>query len=80
MPNVPNQNLSSAQQEALTIYRKLTDTLGEPPSVREFAKALGKTHNAAHYMIQRLREKGYLSMKPVTVIRPRLTAKGRAAK
>lgn len=80
MSNQPNENLSSAQEDALAVYRRLTDKLGEPPSVRQFAEALGKSHNAAHYMIGQLRKKGYLSMKPVTIIRPALTAKGRRAK
>lgn len=80
MPNVPNENLSSTQQEALDAYRKHVERHGEPPTVRELGEALGKSHNAAHYLIQKLREKGYLSMKPVTIIRPKLTAKGRSAK
>lgn len=80
MSNAPNDNLSSTQQEALAVYRRLTEKKGEPPTVREFASALGKSHQAAHYMIQKLREKGYLSMRPVTIIRPTLTAKGRQAK
>lgn len=79
MSNQPNTALSSTQAEALALYRKLTDRNGEPPTVREFAKALGKSHNGAHYLIQKLREKGYLTMKPVTIIRPTLTAKARRA-
>lgn len=75
-----NRNLTTTQEHALGVYRRLTEKLGEPPSVRAFAEALGRTHNSAHRMIGQLREKGYLSMKPVTIIRPRLTAKGRAAK
>lgn len=76
-----NTNLTSAQEHALGIYRKLCDKHGgESPTVREFAAALGKTHTTAHQYIQQFRAKGYLSMKPVTIIRPKLTAKGRAAK
>lgn len=75
-----NMNLTSVQQEALEAYRRLCDRKGEPPTVRELGEALGKSPNAAHALIQRLREKGYLSMKPVTIIRPTLTAKGRRAK
>lgn len=80
MPNVPNRALSSAQERALDIYRRLTERNGSPPSVREFAEALGQSHNAAHYMIGRLREKGFLSMKPITITRPALTAKGSKAR
>lgn len=75
-----NMNLTTVQEEALTAYRKLCDKKGEPPTVRELALALGKSTNAAHALIGKLREKGYLSMKPVTIIRPTLTAKGRKAK
>lgn len=75
-----NTNLTSTQEHALGVYRRLTEKKGEPPTVRELAEALGKSRNAAHFMIQQLREKGYLTMKPVTIIRPKLTAKGRAAK
>lgn len=75
-----NQNLTTRQEEALTAYRRLTEKAGEPPTVRQLAAVLGTGHNAAHQLIQKLREKGYLSMKPVTIIRPTLTAKGRKAK
>jgi Mn-dependent DtxR family transcriptional regulator len=75
-----NRNLTTVQEEALVVYRRLTDKKGgEPPTVRELASAIGKSPNAAYGLIQRLREKGYLTMKPVTVIRPRLTAKGKKA-
>lgn len=76
-----NRELTTTQKEALDTYRRLTDKNGgDPPSVRELASALGKGHNAAHQLIQKLREKGYLSMKPVTIIRPTLTAKARKTK
>lgn len=83
MPDEPPRNLelTTTQKQALDMYRRLTDKNGgEPPTVRQLGDALGKGHNAAHQLIQRLREKGYLSMKPVTIIRPTLTAKGRKAK
>jgi len=75
-----NDNLSSAQQEALEAYRRLTDKNGgEPPTVRQLAETIGKSPNAAFALMQKLREKGYLTMKPVTTIRPRLTAKAKKA-
>lgn len=78
-PPAPNQNLTSTQEHALGVYRRFTEKHGEPPSVRAFAEALGKSKTAAHALIEQLRAKGYLSMKPVTTIRPRLTAKARKA-
>lgn len=80
-PRMPeNKNLTTTQEHALAIYRKLSERLGEPPSVRVFAEALGKSHTAAYQFLQQFRKKGYVSMKPITIIRPRLTAKGRNAK
>jgi len=77
----PNTELTTAQKQALVAYRRHCDEhAGEPPTVRWLADALGKSPNAAHQLIQRLREKGYLSMKPVTINRSKLTAKGRAAR
>jgi Mn-dependent DtxR family transcriptional regulator len=76
---LPNQNLTTTQEKALATYRRLTERRGEPPTVREFAAALGKSRSAAFALIGQLREKGYLSMKPVTTIRPRLTAKAKRA-
>jgi len=75
-----NRNLTTVQEQALKAYRRLTeDKGGEPPTVRELASAIGKSHNAAFALIGKLREKGYLTMKPVTTIRPRLTAKAKKA-
>lgn len=80
MPD-PNKNLTTTQERALSHYRRLTEENGgEPPTVRQLGAALGVSHNPAYQLIQRLREKGYLTMKPVTITRPTLTAKGRKAK
>jgi Mn-dependent DtxR family transcriptional regulator len=77
----PNRNLTTTQERALVAYRQLTDQNGgEPPTVKQLADCLGVSRNPAYQLMQRLREKGYLSMKPVTIIRPTLTAKGRKAK
>jgi SOS-response transcriptional repressor LexA len=76
-----NTELTPAQKQALDAYRRHCDEhAGAPPTVRWLADALGKSPNAAQQLIERLREKGYLSMKPVTIIRSKLTAKGRAAR
>lgn len=75
-----NKNLTTDQENALAVYRNLEQRLGEPPSVRVYAEALGKSHSSAHHFIQQFRKKGFVSMKPITIIRPRLTAKGRKAK
>lgn len=73
---VPNTNLTSTQQHALDVYRRLTAESGQPPSVRELAAALGTSHTSAHALVGKLRDKGYLGMKPVTVTRLMPTTKG----
>lgn len=72
-----NRNLTSTQEQGLKIYRKLTEQKGSPPTIREFAEALDRSSNAAAFLINKLREKGYLTMKPITLVRPTLTAKGK---
>jgi SOS-response transcriptional repressor LexA len=73
-----NLELTSTQKEALAAYRRITDKQGgEPPTVRQLAEALGKSSSAAQELIRHLREKGYLTMKPVTFVRSKLTAKAR---
>lgn len=75
-----NRELTTAQKEALVAYRRHCDKHdGAPPTVRELAALLRKSPNAAQNLIQKLREKGYLSMRPVTIIRSTVTAKGRRA-
>lgn len=74
-----NRNLTTTQEEALRAYRELCEKNGTPPTLRELAEVLGKSRNACHALVNHLREKGFLSMKPVTIIRPKLTAKGRCA-
>jgi hypothetical protein len=75
-----NTLLTTTQAEALDAYRRLTEENGgQPPTVRALAAALGKSHNAAFALIGQLRKKGYLTMKPVTIVRPKLTAKARRA-
>ena len=75
-----NRELTTAQKQALDAYRRHCDKNQQsPPTVRELAGYLGKSPNAAFALIGKLREKGYLTMKPVTTIRPRLTAKAKKA-
>lgn len=78
MPNKPVEGLTDPQRDALRVYLKYIDTHGEPPSVRQFAAELGTEHpNAAHYYITVLRDKGYLADRPITIIRPTLSRKGK---
>jgi SOS-response transcriptional repressor LexA len=73
----PAEGLTEAQRNALRVYEKYIEKHGEPPTVRAFAAELGVGHNAAHYFIVQLRDKGYLGARPITMIRPSLTRKGK---
>lgn len=73
----PAEGLTEAQRNALRVYEKYIDKHGEPPTVRALAAELGVTANAAHYFINQLRDKGYLATRPITMIRPALTRKGK---
>lgn len=80
--NMPPKNteLTTTNRAAWMAFKKLTDRLGTEPSVRQLAAALGVSHQAAHYQIGQLREKGYLGERRITARRLMLTAKGRQAK
>jgi DNA-binding IscR family transcriptional regulator len=81
MTRTPNQNLTTGEEEALTMYQRLTKKArGEPPTVRALAAALGTSSTATQYLLTKLREKGALTMPKITIVRSRVTAKGRAAR
>ena len=77
-PHIPG--LTPRQEEALRVYKKMTRQNGDiTPTVRALAEALQVSPNAAHRQIQQLREKGYLTMPPITQTRMRISAKGKKA-
>lgn len=73
----PVEGLTEAQRNALRVYEGYIGRHGEPPTVRAFAEELKVVSSAAHYFIVQLREKGYLASRPITMIRPSLTRKGK---
>ena len=73
----PNLELTTAQKNCLGAYRKHVDKFGAPPSLRELALALGLAHSSARHLLQELERRGYLVKKPITVMRLRLSPKGR---
>jgi Mn-dependent DtxR family transcriptional regulator len=77
MPSKPIEGLTEAQRNALRVYEKYIEKHGEPPTVRKLAAELKVNPNAAHYFINQLRDKGYLAARPITMIRPMLTRKGK---
>ena len=69
--------LTPTQERGLGVYKRLTEKKGTAPTTRELAEALGVSQHAAWYLTQQLRSKGYLVDKPVTVMRLKLSAKGK---
>jgi SOS-response transcriptional repressor LexA len=76
-----NTELTTSERDALNMYNRLTEKAGgTPPTSQELATALGYTsRQGGHLMITRLREKGFLTMRPVTVQRLKLSTKGKRA-
>jgi SOS-response transcriptional repressor LexA len=70
MPN-ENRELTTRQKDALKVYAKFVEQHGRPPSVREYGEALGVSHRAAHFQLQKLKEKGR-----ITMVRMKVSAKG----
>lgn len=73
----PNQELTSAQKNCLRAYREHIDKFGALPSLRKLAETLGIAHSSTRYLLQELEKRGYLVQKPITVMRLRLSPKGK---
>lgn len=71
------EDLTAVLVDTLETYKRLTEKNGVQPSVRELAKELGISHGGANLRLRTLRERGYLSMPPITQTRLRVTAKGK---
>ncbi len=76
---VKNDELTTTQKEALRTYQKFETKHGVPPSVRQLAAELDISHNASHYLIGMLRDKGFLAPRAVTEMRLKVSAKGKKA-
>lgn len=74
-----NLELTTVEKKVLAAYHKFTERQGAPPSVRMLAHKTGVARSSVQYVLGRLREKGFLSPRPITLVRPRLSAKGRDA-
>lgn len=80
MTRRPNNELTTNERRVLAAYQRLTARLGEPPSLNQLATELKDiTRTGVAYVRDRLVEKGALSGGSITIIRPKLTAKGRRA-
>jgi SOS-response transcriptional repressor LexA len=74
-----NTELTSDEKALLRAYRRHADKHGAPPSVRELATTLDVAPSVAHYRLGRVIAKGFIIARPITLIRPTLSAKGRRA-
>ena len=72
------EDLTPLLAETLRVYKSMTEANGGiTPTARALAAKLGIGHSGAHQRIVALREKGYLTMPPITQTRMRLSAKGK---
>ena len=67
-PKNANQELTTSERHALLAYKKHLSKHGAPPSYRALGDALGVYPNAAHYLVRRLIDKGFIevSVRPIT--------------
>lgn len=75
----PNYELTTVEKEALRVYREHIDKYGAPPSLRQLGQYLDMVHSAAGTLLRRLRDKGYMQEKKITVTRLMLSSKGKKA-
>lgn len=72
------EDLTAKLAECLRVYKAMTDDNdGITPTVAALAKRLGLSNTGAQERLRRLREKGYLTMPPITQTRLRISAKGK---
>lgn len=80
MTRRPNNELTSTERRVLDAYAKLSKKLDKAPSLSELAAELGDlSRSGVGYIRDRLAEKGHLTPSRTTIIRSKLTAKGRRA-
>jgi hypothetical protein len=72
------EDLTAALAETLRVFKAMTDDNdGITPSVRALAEKLGISHGGVHLRLRALRDRGYLTMPPITQTRLRISAKGK---
>lgn len=74
-----NEELTTHQKHVLETIKKLMKKNGEVPGRLVLAQALGCSPTSAQFALSQLRQKGYLIDRPVTVMRLKLSAKGKRA-
>jgi hypothetical protein len=79
MPKTKNLELTSNEAKALRFCKEHLDTYKKMPTFRQIAEHLGVYVNAANWIVDKLKEKGALVERPVTVMRLKVSAKGKKA-
>lgn len=78
--NRSNLELTTQEKECLRLYRAHLEKFRTPPTRRWLSEQMKyRSHNAVTHLLSKLEEKGYLVTKPVTVMRLKLSAKGKRA-
>lgn len=71
-------DLTPKLAETLRVFKAMTEANGGiTPTVRALSEHFGISNNAAFERIRALRNKGYLTMPPITQTRLRVSAKGK---
>jgi predicted ArsR family transcriptional regulator len=79
MGRVTNTELTTNEHKALCFYKEFLSQYKKAPTFRQIAEHLGVYPNAARWVIDKLKEKGHLVERPVTVMRLKVSAKGKKA-
>ena len=75
----PNDELTSNDRKVLAAFRKHVEQYKCEPTTRQLAEELGVYPNAITWAFKKLRSKGYLEDKKITVIRIKLSERGKKA-
>lgn len=77
MPPRENHELSTTEKDVLRVYREHVEAHGAPPTVTWVAQEVGCMRNTVYASLKSLAKKGYMTEKPVTQMRLKLSAKGK---
>lgn len=72
-----NVDLTTNDRRVLAAFRKHVDKYKCEPTIRWLAGELDVFPNAISWALKQLRKKGYLEDKPITVIRIKLSERGK---
>jgi DNA-binding transcriptional regulator YhcF (GntR family) len=74
---LPNDELTTSEKRCLAAFRKHVERYKSEPTIRWLAEQLEVYPNTITYALKKLRGKGFLEDKPITVIRIKLSERGK---